>query len=216
MAGQFGRLALDIDGQRVGRPYSFVNAPHETPLEFYSIIVPEGPLSSRLYKLEPGDHVWVSTRGAGFFTLAQVPHGDYLWMLCTGTALGPFLSILKTAEPWRRFEKIVLVHAVRTVSELTYQDTIKTLISLHADQFTMIPFVSRETTDFAIHGRIPAAVEDGRLEEQGKLLLNAEQCQVMICGNPAMVKDTTEVLKSRGFKSNKRKYPGNITTENYW
>ena len=137
-------------------------------------------------------------------------------MLSTGTALGPFLSILKTAEPWQRFKKIVLVHAVRTASELTYQDTIKTFTTLHDDQFTMIPFVSREDTDFAMQGRIPAAIEDGRLEQRGKLPLISEQCQVMICGNPAMVKDTTEVLKARGFKINKRKDPGNITTENYW
>ncbi len=216
VAGQFGRLALDINGQRVGRPYSFVNAPHEAPLEFYSIIVPEGFLSWRLHKLEPGDNVWVSTRGAGFFTLSQIPNGDFLWMLSTGTALGPFLSILKTAEPWQRFKKIVLVHAVRTASELTYRNTIKTFTTLHGDQFTMIPFVSREDTDFALKGRVPAAIEDGRLEERAKLLLSSEQSQAMICGNPAMVKDTTEVLKTRGFKTNKRKDPGNITTENYW
>ncbi len=216
VAGQFGRLALDIDGQRVGRPYSFVNAPHETPLEFYSIIVPEGQLSHQLHKLRPGDNVWVSPKGAGFFTLSQIPDADHLWMLSTGTALGPFLSILKTSEPWQRFKKIILVHAVRTVNELTYQDSINTFTALHADQFTMIPFVSRENTDFAIQGRIPAAIEDGRLEDRGNLLLNSEQSQVMVCGNPAMVKDTAEVLKARGFKTNKRKDPGNITAENYW
>jgi len=215
-AGQFGRLGLDIDDQRVGRPYSFVNAPHEQLLEFYSIIVPDGPLSNRLYALEPGEKVWVSPKGAGFFTLSLVPQAEYLWMLSTGTAIGPYLSILKTVEPWERFKKIVLVHAVRKTDELTYQSTIQTFKEKSPDQFTFIPFVSREDTDFAIKGRIPATIEDGRLEERGRMPLRPDAAQVMICGNPEMVKDTSEILKARGFKKNSRRESGHITTENYW
>jgi len=215
-AGQFGRLGLDIDEQRVGRPYSFVNAPHEQLLEFYSIIVPDGPLSTRLYALEPGEKVWVSPKGAGFFTLSLVPQAEYLWMLSTGTAIGPYLSILKTVEPWERFKKIVLVHAVRKADELTYQSAIQTFKEKSPDQFTFIPFVSREDTDFAIKGRIPATIEDGRLEERGHMALRPDAAQVMICGNPEMVKDTSEVLKARGFKKNSRRESGHITTENYW
>src|SRR5699024_3118155 len=97
-AGQFGRLALEIDGRTVGRPYSFVNAPGEDVYEFYSIIVPDGPLSPRLHALEEGDPVFIGPKGAGFFTLSMVPEADTLWMLSTGTALGPFLSMLKTDE----------------------------------------------------------------------------------------------------------------------
>jgi len=215
-AGQFGRLALDIEGKRVGRPYSFVNAPGEKPLEFYSIIVPEGPLSSLLYRIKAGDKVWVSKKGAGFFTLSWVPEAEYLWMLSTGTALGPFLSILKTEEPWQRFKKIVLVHAVRYASELTYHDTIRSFSETYPDQFAMIPFVSREDTDFAIHGRIPAAIQDGSLLKRANMPLNAKDSHVMICGNPDMVKDTSEVLMNLGFKKNQRREPGQITTENYW
>lgn len=215
-AGQFGRLALDIEGNRVGRPYSFVNAPDEKPLEFYSIIVPEGPLSSRLHQIKAGEKIWVSRKGAGFFTLSWVPKADYLWMLSTGTALGPFLSILKTEEPWRRFKKIVLVHAVRYASELTYQDTVRSFSETHPDQFTMIPFVSREDTEFAIKGRIPASIKDDSLLKRADMPLDAEQSHVMICGNPGMVKDTSEVLMKLGFKKNQRREPGQITTENYW
>lgn len=215
-AGQFGRLALDIEDQRVGRPYSFVNAPDEQPLEFYSIVVPEGPLSNRLQKLKSGDKVWVSPKGAGFFTLSEVPPALYLWMLSTGTALGPFLSILKTEQPWQRFRKIVLVHAVRNAAELTYQETIGAITHAHPDQFTMIPFVSREDTDFAIKGRIPAAIEDGRLLERAQMPLTPELSHVMICGNPDMVTDTSAVLANLEFKKNRRREPGQITTENYW
>ncbi len=215
-AGQFTRLGLDIDGERVGRPYSFVNAPHECYVEIYSIIVPEGILSNRLFELHSGDLVWVAPKGAGFFTLSEVPEGRNLWMLATGTALGPFLSILKTDEPWNRFEKIVLAHAVRTAEELTYQDTIRKLWAVNPGQLTYAPFVSREDTEFAIKGRIPQAIEDGRLEERVGAVIRAEDSQVMLCGNPAMVEDTSEVLEVRGLKKNKRREKGQITTENYW
>jgi len=216
-AGQFGRLALDIDGQRVGRPYSFVNAPDERPLEFCSIIVRDGPLSPRLYNLQAGEKIWVSPKGAGFFTLSDVPDDPkWMWMLSTGTALGPFLSILKTDEPWERFRKIVLVHAVRTGAELTYRDTIQSFADAHPERFTYVPFVSRETSDFAQSGRVPAAITDGRLECSGGMPLTPDEAHVMICGNPDMVKDTSLVLEDRGFTKNKRREPGQITTEPYW
>jgi ferredoxin--NADP+ reductase len=215
-AGQFTRLGLDVDGERIARPYSFVNAPHERHIEIYSITVPAGPLSNRLFQLQAGDLIWVAPKGAGFFTLSEVPEADNLWMLSTGTALGPFLSMLKTDEPWGRFSKIVLVHAVRRAEELTYQDTIRALLAAHSDQLTFITFVSREDTDFAIKGRIPQAIEDGRLEARAGLPITVENSQVMLCGNPGMVSDTSEILEARSMKKNKRREKGHITTENYW
>jgi ferredoxin--NADP+ reductase len=137
-------------------------------------------------------------------------------MLSTGTALGPFLAMLKTDEPWDRFEKIVLAHAVRIAEELTYQDTIRKLLAVNPGQLIYVPFVSREDTEFAVKGRIPQAIEDGRLEERGGAAIRAEDSQVMLCGNPAMVDDTSEVLEARGLKKNKRREKGQITTENYW
>ena len=216
LPGQFGRLGLEIEGEEIARPYSFVNAPSEPHLEFYSIIVPEGHLSSCLHQLQSGAKVWVASSPSGFFTLNEVPEGRELWMLSTGTALGPFLSILKTDEPWQRFDKIVLVHAVRTEEELTYKETIAAFKQHSPDQFTMIPFVSRERVPYALPGRIPAAIENGTLEERADTPLNTESSQVMICGNPDMVSDTTDVLKNKGFSKNRRRNPGNITTENYW
>jgi len=216
LAGQFTRLALDIDDQKVARPYSFVNPPDQQPLEFYFITLPDGPLTMRLIRLEIGDKVWIMPRAAGFFTLSEVPDADYLWLLATGTALGVFLSIVRTPEPWKRFKKVILVHAVRTVDELTYQDEIKSLYIKYPRQFQMIPFVSREDTDFAIKGRIPQAIEDGRLESRAGIPLTAQASQVMICGNPDMVRDTRLVLERRGLKKNKRREPGQITVENYW
>jgi ferredoxin--NADP+ reductase len=215
-AGQFTRLALDIDGERVGRPYSYVNAPDERPLEFYFISIPHGPLTDRLRQLQIGDPIWVSARAGGFFTLAMVPEAHNLWLLASGTALGVFLSQLKTEEPWRRFTRVILVHGVRTADELTYADEITRFAALHPKQFVYIPFVSREETAFALRGRIPEAIRDGRLEQRAGVRLQADTCQVMICGNPDMVRDTTAVLEERGFKKNRRSDAGQITTENYW
>jgi len=215
-AGQFTRLALDIDGERVGRPYSYVNAPHERPLEFYFIAIPHGPLSDRLRQLQVGDPIWVGARPGGFFTLASVPAASHLWLCASGTALGVFLSQLRTDEPWRRFSRVTLIHAVRTADELTYRDEIGRYAALHPKNFVYIPIVSREDTDFALRGRIPDAIRDGRLEQRAGIRLNAATCQVMICGNPDMVRDTTAVLEARGFRKNRRTEPGQISTEQYW
>lgn len=215
-AGQFTRLALEIEGELVARPYSYVNAPHRAPLEFYFITVPGGPLSVRLAELEAGEKIQVAHKAAGFLTINELPDAENLWLLSTGTAIGPFLSILFTGEPWRRFEKVVLVHAVRTEIELTYQEEIAEIAAAHPEQFVMVPFVSREEVDYAIKSRVPAAIDDGTLEECAGVSLTAETSQVMICGNPGMVSDTTKVLQARGMKKHRRRDPGHISTENYW
>ena len=215
-AGQFGRLALDIDGERVARPYSFVNGPDNPLHEFYFIVVPGGPLTQRLAQLKAGDTVYVAPRAAGFFVLDEIPDAGKLWMLSTGTAIGPFLSILATNEVWSRFPRIVLVHAVRTRAELTYADTIRSLLDAHPGQLDYIPFVSREETDIGLRGRVPDAIRDGSLETRAGLTIDVKDSQVMICGNPAMVSDTQAVLTERGMQKNRRREPGQITTEQYW
>ncbi len=220
VAGQFGRLALPAPpGSKedmVGRPYSFVNSPESSPHEFYFITLPEGPLTPRLSALEPGDPVWLLRNANGFFSVDEVPAADVLWCLSTGTGLGPFLSILRTVEPWAKFGRIVLVHAVRYGNELTYRDTIAEIAIAHPGAFTSIPIVSRESQPDALGGRIPGAIRDGRLEARAGLALSPENSHVMLCGNPAMVDDTQKVLEARGMKRNRRKEPGQITIETYW
>jgi ferredoxin--NADP+ reductase len=215
-AGQFAKLALAVDGEMVGRPYSFVNAPTERPHEFCYVVLPEHPLTSRLSKLEAGDTVYLTPKASGFLTLAEVPPGEHLWLLASGTALGPFLSILKTEAPWQRFERVVLVHAVRRAEELCYQDQIQSLLARHPGQFVFVPVVSREHTDFALGGRIPKAIEDGRLEARAGIKLAAQSSRLMVCGNPAMVADTVHALQERGLKKHRRRDPGQISVENYW
>lgn len=215
-AGQFTRLGLEVDGEMVARPYSFVNGPDNPLHEFYFITVQDGPLTRQMIRLQPGDTLYIAPRGAGFFVLDELQAADTLWLLSTGTALGPFLSILTTAEVWQRYRNVVLVHAVRTAAELTYQERIQALLAQHPQQLQFIPFVSREACGHAIQDRVPAAIADRRLEARAGLEIGADSSQVMICGNPAMVRDTLQVLEARGLKKNKRRDPGQITTEQYW
>ncbi len=215
-AGQFTKLALAVDGEMVGRPYSFVNAPSARPHEFYYVVLPDHPLTPRLCKLEAGDAVYLAPQAAGFLTLAEVPPGEHLWLLATGTALGPFLSILGTEAPWQRYRRVVLVHAVRRAEELCYQEQIRSLLARYAGQFVFAPVLSREHRDFALAGRIPKAIEDGSLETRAGIKLEAQASRVMVCGNPAMVADTVAALERRGLKRHRRRDPGQISVENYW
>jgi len=215
-AGQFTQLALDIDGDIVGHPYSFVNAPNKQTLEFYFIKVPDGILTERLAKLNVGDAILLLPHASGFLCLSEVPEAKYLWLFSTGTGIGPFLSILNTKEPWQRFDRVILVHAVRYENELTYSDTIGKLLQMYDKQFHFVPFVTRDETKFAMKIRIPEAITNGQLESRVNIDLTPENSQVMLCGNPNMVHDTIEVLQAKGLKKNKRQEQGHITVENYW
>ena len=215
-AGQFVKMALKINGEVVGRPYSLVNPPDHRPLEIYYVEVPNGPLTSRLVKLESGDEILVAPRAHGFMIIDEVPQAKHLWLMATGTGVGPFLSILATDKPWQRFERVVLVFAVRALSDLSYQERISQISVKYPGQFTFIPFLSREFSDFALPGRIPQAIIDGRLEAHAGIKISTENSQIMLCGNPQMVKDTTNALIERGLKKHRRFDHGQITAENYW
>lgn len=215
-AGQFVKIGLELEGKVVGRPYSLCNAPAARPLEIYYIEVPDGELTPGLVRLRPGDELLVAPRANGFMILDEIPAGRHLWLMATGTGVGPFLSILDTAEPWQRFERVVLVYAVRTLSELSYQERIAAVQQKYGKQFVFIPFVSREAASFAMNGRIPQAIVDGQLEARAGIALNAADSQVMLCGNPQMIADTMQVLTARGMQKHRRKEPGQITVEHYW
>ncbi|MEX0615272.1 MAG: ferredoxin--NADP reductase [Methylophaga sp.] len=214
-AGQFTRLALDVDGDEVSRPFSLVNAPDELVLDFYFIEVPDGVLSTRLSALQPGDDVWVAPKAAGLMTLKQLAPASKLFLIATGTGLGPFLSIIKTTEVWQQFEQVCLVHAVRFAEELSYQDTINDVKAAHAEQFHYQPIVSREASPNTLSGRIPQLIDNQQLEQALSIEIDKD-CQVLLCGNPAMVQETTEVLLARGLTRHSRREAGNISIEKYW
>ncbi|OKP54808.1 ferredoxin--NADP(+) reductase [Serratia marcescens] len=216
-AGQFAKLALEIDGERVQRAYSYVNAPADANLEFYLVTVPEGKLSPRLNQLRPGSEVMVTKEAAGFFVLDEVPDCDTLWMLATGTAIGPYLSILQQGAGLERFKNLVLVHAARFARDLSYLPLMQQLQQRYNGKLHIQTVVSREDAPGSLTGRVPALIEDGRLEAAIGLTIDAETSHVMLCGNPQMVRDTQQTLKDhRQMRKHLRRKPGHITSEHYW
>lgn len=215
-AGQFTKLALEQGERRIQRAYSFVNPPSAPYHEFYLVEIQGGELTPSLGSLQTGDTLLVQSQATGFLTLDELPPGRDLWLLSTGTAIGPFLSMLADGEAFERFENLVLVHGVRKGEELSYRALIDGFSERHGERFRYVPFVSREAWPDAMEGRIPAAIADGRLQERVGLAFSPELSQVLICGNPAMVKETQQTLMALGLAKNLRRAPGNISAENYW
>lgn len=216
-AGQFTKLGLEIDGERIQRAYSYVNAPNNPALEFYLVNVPGGMLSPRLHAMQPGDTVQVVSEAAGFFVLKEVPDCETLWMLATGTALGPYLSILEQGEDLARFNNLVLVHAARYQRDLSYLPQMEALARRYEGKLRIQSVVSREAAPGSLQGRIPDLITSGALEQAAGLPINNATSHVMLCGNPQMVRDTTQLLKeTRQMTKHLRRRPGHITAEHYW
>lgn len=216
VAGQFTKLGLEIDGKLIQRAYSYVNPPESKYQEIYATRVADGLLSPHLHGLKAGDTVMISKEPNGFFTLNEIPQGEHLWMISTGTAIGPFLSILHQDDVWQRFRKVVLIHGVRFSADLSYQAEINALKEKYSDQIIVQPFVTREPNMEALSGRITHALEDGMLERIVGLPLSSKRSQVMLCGNPHMLKDVRALLQQKGLEKNLRRKPGHITIEQYW
>jgi ferredoxin--NADP+ reductase len=214
-AGQFVRVGLDIDGERVARPDSLVNSPGRGPGEIYYNPVPEGPLSPRLAALQPGDQLWISDSANGLLVLDEIPDSRHLWLFATGTGVGPFVSMLATDEPWQRFERVVLVHSVRTAAELGYRDRFESLAQRHPAQFRYLPAVTREASPGCLDRRIPELLASGCLERSAELTISPEHAHVLLCGSAQMITDTTDMLGQRGLRKHRRREPGHISIEKY-
>ncbi|KPH65558.1 ferredoxin-NADP reductase [Pseudoalteromonas porphyrae] len=214
-AGQFTKLSMMIDDKRIARAYSYVNAPNSNDLEFYLINVMDGLLSQQLAKLTPGDTVLIESRASGFFTIDEIPASEQLFMLSTGTAIGPFLSILDQADVWQKFKQITLVHGVRLNADLSYQKKINQLQQQYT-RLRYVPVVSREQAIIGLNGRITDKIIDGSLFKHSQNTTCPQNSQFMICGNPQMVKDTSALLIEQGYSRNRRREPGQITVEQYW
>lgn len=217
--GQFVMIGLEVDGKPLMRAYSVVSAPYEDHLEFYSIKVPDGPLTSKLQHLQVGDTLLVSRKPTGSLIIDNLKAGKNLYLLSTGTGLAPFMSVVRDPEFYQAFEKVILTHGVRVKSELGYHDLITEQLpnneffgDLVKDQLIYFPTVTRE--EFKQQGRLTDLIATGELFEQiGLPNLNPETDRVMICGSPSMLKDLVETLEARGFVEGTSHAPGDYVIE---
>ena len=213
--GQFVNLSIEGAADEDRRSYSIASPPG-APLEFLVTEVAGGKLTPKLLALGPGDPLLVERKPQGFFTLRWVPAARDLWMVATGTGLGPFLSMLKGSELWERFERVVVVHGVRDASHLAHRDD---LVRLGAERpaLTHVGVVSREAVASPLlHGRVTTALDDGSLERAAGVAIAPEHTHVMLCGNPQMIEDMTGRLATRGLRKHRVRTPGHITIEKYW
>lgn len=217
--GHFTMIGLLVDGKPLVRAYSVASANYEDHLEFLSIKVPDGPLTSRLQHLQPGDEVLVGKKPTGTLVVDYLRPGRHLYLLATGTGLAPFLSIVRDPEVYERFERIVLVHGVRQVDELAYHDMLTEHLPRHeylgevvAAKLRYVPTVTRE--EFHTMGRIPELITSGQLAGQtGLPELNAADDRVMICGSPGMLRELKGLLEGRGFHEGSTSTPGDFVIE---
>ena len=217
--GHFTMIGLKVNGKPLLRAYSIASANYEEHLEFFSIKVDAGPLTSKLQHIQPGDTIVVGRKPTGTLVLDYLLPGKRLYMLATGTGLAPFLSIARDPDTYERYEQIVLVHGVRQVDELAYHDLLLEHLPAHEFLGDMVtsklryyPTVTRES--FRTMGRIPELIETGKLfDDLGVSALDPASDRVMICGSPGMLRDLKQMLEKRGFKEGNTSTPGDFVIE---
>lgn len=208
--GEFAMMGIMVDGKPLLRAYSMASANYEDFLEFYSIKVPDGPLTSRLQHIKVGDTVFVSKKPTGTLLWDHLRPGRHLYLLSTGTGLAPFLSIIKDPDVYENFEKVILVHGCRYINELTYENLITHELQNNEffgdevrEKLIYYPAVTREK--FKNYGRINRLIESGKLmTDIGLPPLNVEDDRFMLCGSPAMLKTLSEMLLNMGFEETRK------------
>lgn len=218
-SGQFAMIGLVVDGKPLVRAYSMVSPAWEDHLEFLSIKVPHGPLTSRLQHILPGGHILIGQKPVGTLVPENLLPGRNLWMLATGTGLAPFMSLLRDPEVYDRYERVIIAHTVREMAELAYRDCLTRELRDHEllgemvrEKMIYLPAVTREA--FPIQGRITTRLEAGTAEhDAGVAPLDPAHDRVMICGSEAMNADCKALLESRGFVEGNNSEPGSYVVE---
>jgi ferredoxin--NADP+ reductase len=217
--GHFVMIGLEVEGKPLLRAFSVVSANYDEHLEFYSIKMPDGALTSRLQHIAPGDGVLVSRKPTGTLLVDNLFPGKRLYLLATGTGLAPFMSIIRDPETYQRFEHVVVAHGVRRVSDLGYRDYIERELPEHElvgeqvrRQLLYYPTVTRES--FRNQGRLNDLVESGKLmSDLGLPALDPQHDRVMICGSPSMLKDLVTILEERSFAEGNTDHQGQYLIE---
>jgi ferredoxin--NADP+ reductase len=203
--GHFAMVGLQVNGKPLLRAFSIASPNYEDRLEFLSIKVQNGPLTSRMQHLKPGDELLVSQKAVGTLVVRDLSPGKHLYLFATGTGVAPFLSIIRDPEVYERFEKVVLVHGVRRVSELAYADLIQNELQEHEllgeeikRRLMYYPTVTREP--YPNRGRITDLIRSGKLSDGiGLPPLDPTRDRIMICGSPGMLRDCSALLDGLGF-----------------
>ena len=217
--GHFTMIGLRVEGKPLLRAYSIVSPNYEEHLEFFSIKVPDGPLTSRLQHIRPGDEIVVGRKPTGTLVVDYLRPGRRLYMLATGTGLAPFLSIVRDPEVYERFEQVVIVHGVRQVAELAYRQMLTEELPRHEflgemvrNKLRYVPTVTRE--DFPTRQRIPQLIDSGELARLlGLPDMNPAEDRAMICGSPGMLRELKALLEGRGFDEGNTSTPGDFVIE---
>jgi ferredoxin--NADP+ reductase len=217
--GHFTMIGLRVNDKPLLRAYSIASANYEEYLEFLSIKVEDGPLTSRLQHIQVGDSIVVGRKPTGTLLIDYLLPAKRLYMLASGTGLAPFLSVIRDPETYEKFEEVVLVHGVREVAELAYYDYLTQTLPKHeflgemvSKQLRYYPTVTREA--YTHTGRITTLIENGKLfSDLGVPSLDREQDRVMICGSPDMLRDLKGMLEARGFNEGNTTRPGDFVIE---
>ena len=220
--GQYSRLGLPDGGSMVWRPFSVTSAPQDDYLEYYGVLVPGGMFTGMLTKLEPGADIWLDKQVFGFMTADRFADGEDLWMLSTGTGIGPFISMLRDGSVWRQFRRIIIAHGVKHAGDLGFRAVLnamrQTPLVENGAALHIVEAVTRDQDleTGQLSGRLTTLLEGGSLERATGIAISPEASRFMLCGNPAMIEDMRKILHLRGMRPCRRALPGQFVTENYW
>ncbi|MCF7528835.1 ferredoxin--NADP reductase [Neisseria lisongii] len=219
-AGQFSRLGFRDGEGFIWRAYSIVSAEYADTLEYFAVLIENGPMSAKFAEMKTGDTILLDKTATGFLLPERFPDGKDLLMLATGSGIAPFLSILEQPEIWQRFDRLALVHSVSYVGELIFNDRLAALaehplIEEYFHKFHFIPVTTREQAGHTLGGkRIPELLKQNILAQQLGWQFNPTDTRFMVCGNPEMVKDTLQTLLDLGYTMHRNRLPGQILLEN--